>query len=119
MLELVVDCRVDGKGWEPTIWRPLMPTMKSNHGSIGMSSFLLRRTWNPKDPWPSVSREGESESRREMKRFSAPNIVGSDWNCGSLGLWCRISIPSCEEGRYKVREGNLPFRRDAVADRWS
>jgi len=70
-----------------------MPTTKSNHGSIGISSFLLRRTWNPNAPWPSVSREGESESSRDMKRFSAPNIVGRGWRCDLwVALWSWIAV---------------------------
>lgn len=52
-----------------------MPMMKSYHGSIGISGFLFRKTWKPKAPWPPLGFcEGESESRREMKRLSAPNI---------------------------------------------
>lgn len=83
-------CR-SGGGGGGTIWRPLMPTMKSNHGSIGISSFLLRNTWKPNAPWPSASREGESESSRDMKRFSAPNIVGG-------GLLWSYEIGCCEHG---------------------
>lgn len=53
--------------------------IKSYHGSMGISGFLFRKTWKPKAPWlPLEVCEGESESRREMKRLSAPNILTSD-----------------------------------------
>lgn len=64
-------------GWgRSTICRPLIPMMKSYHGSMGISGFLLRRTWKP-DAEESlrVDCEGLSESRREMKRLRAPNTV--------------------------------------------
>ena len=54
--------------------RPLIPTMKSNHGSMPSWRFSLRRTWNPNAPWLSLC-EGASPSRREMKRLRALNIV--------------------------------------------
>ena len=59
-----------------TICRPLIPIMKSYQGSMGISGFLLRRTWKP-DAENSlrVDCEGLSESRREMNRLRAPNMV--------------------------------------------
>ena len=59
-----------------SIGRPLMPMTKSYHGSIAMSSFLLRRTWKPTALGLVLEcRDCPSESRREMNRFRAPNIV--------------------------------------------
>lgn len=59
-----------------TICRPLMPTMKSYQGSMAMSWFLFRRTWKPDADCPlREDGEGPSESRRDMKRLMAPNIV--------------------------------------------
>lgn len=58
-----------------TITRPLMPTMKSNHGSMASCVFELRSTWNPNRPCCCFAR-GSSPSRRDMKRLRALNMVG-------------------------------------------
>ena len=42
---------------------------------MGISRFLLRRAWKPYKERSLEVWEGLSESRREMKRFKAPNIV--------------------------------------------
>lgn len=52
-----------------------IPIKKSYQGSIGISRFLLRRTWKPYAERFFELWEGLSESRREMKRFNAPNMV--------------------------------------------
>lgn len=57
-----------------TIMRPLMPIMKSNQGSMANSAFLFRSTWKPNAPWLELW-DGASESRREMKRLRALNMV--------------------------------------------
>ena len=52
--------------------------MKSNHGSRARSLLVFFRTWNPKVLsgrfWLEPCGAG-SESRRPIKRFSAPNMV--------------------------------------------
>lgn len=63
-----------GGGVPRTIMRPLMPTMKSNHGSIASCRLVFRRTWKPKCPCCCFWR-GSSPSRRDMKRLRALNIV--------------------------------------------
>ena len=80
--------------------RPLMPMMKSYHGSMGISAFLFRRTWKPKAPWlPLGLGDGESESRRDMKRLSAPNIVSSRWlELRWMGGLCALSIRGWKHG---------------------
>lgn len=58
-----------------TIMRPLIPMMKSNQGSMANSAFWFRNTWKPKAPWVLEVWDGESESRREMKRLRALNMI--------------------------------------------
>ena len=68
------------EGSGESIGRPLMPITKSYHGSIAMSSFLLRRTWKPTALGLVLEcRDCPSESRREMNRLRAPNIVMFWW----------------------------------------
>lgn len=58
--------------------RPLIPTTKSNHGSIASCKFVFRSTWNPNSPCWFCFCRGSSPSRRDMKRLSALNIVVVD-----------------------------------------
>lgn len=62
-----------------TIDRPLMPIIKSNHGSIGISRLWLRKTWNPYAELVAGFC-GWSESSLDMKRLRAPNMfaIASD-----------------------------------------
>lgn len=64
-----------------TMVRPFMPMMKSNQGSMGRSWLVLRRIWKPKAPLEFWSGSCGSASRREMKRFRAPNMLmaACDW----------------------------------------
>lgn len=61
-----------------TIKCPLIPMMKSNHGSRCRSLFVFFKTWKPyelsEEPC-SPGRDAGSPSRRAMKRLRAPNIL--------------------------------------------
>lgn len=86
-----------------TIGRPLIPTIKSNHGSIATCRAVFRRTWKPKEPC-SLRRWGTSPSRRDMKRLSALNMV-IVVSCASydvkVRIWCEYveveSVQRCVE----------------------
>ena len=57
---------------------------------MAMSWFLLRRTWKPDSDCPLREVwEGLSESRRDMKRLMAPNIVAI-FECVNNGRNTRI-----------------------------
>ncbi len=83
-----------------TIIRPLMPTTKSNHGSMASCGLVLRSTWNPNAPWFSLAAGAGSPSRRDMKRLRALNMVSP--LCGWCGTcvavlvgclwWCRVGL---------------------------
>jgi len=65
-----------------TMFLPLMPIMKSNHGSICTLVLIFRRTWNPAGlPAPALGPCG-SASRRDMKRLRAPKtLIFCIWLC--------------------------------------
>jgi len=74
-----------------------MPMIKSNHGSMGSSGFVLRRTWNPHEASPGpcdgcgavVVVVVGSESNRAMKRFRAPNMI-SKTNGTTLAIGVKV-----------------------------
>jgi hypothetical protein len=85
--KLTPDRKLPPQSFSLTIVRPLIPIMKSNHGSSGTSWFVFRRIWKPYAPATEdcCSSIGAASSR-EMKRFRAPNMLmmkGCD--CGSGG----------------------------------
>ncbi len=59
-----------------TIVRPLIPIIKSNHGSRGTSRLAFLSTWKPYAPLVAdcCSSLRGAASSREIKRFSAPNM---------------------------------------------
>ena len=59
-----------------TICRPLMPTMKSYHGSSRIEVLVFRSTWKPHSLLLGLVLDwGPSASRRDMKRLRAPNML--------------------------------------------
>ena len=55
---------------------PLIPIIKSNHGSRGTSRLAFLSTWKPYAPFVAdcCSSLRGAASSRDMKRFNAPNM---------------------------------------------
>lgn len=88
--------RINLVGTVFTICRPLMPQMKSNHGSMARCGLVFLRTWKPK-PLPGVGGRSSTMGRNLLSHDMEILEFGGQWAVGGAvgGMGNRGCRTSC------------------------